>query len=472
MTIYEDEIDIRPYILAIIKYWWIIVLLALAAGLAALIFSLLQVREFQATTTVLLTRSRATLELAEQFPTINEPVDARARMDSLVSITSSDVIASQTLNALDGRLASEFEDYSNFKESVEVSSEGDLLLITAAARDPELAVEIANEWARQTVTAINVAYSGEQPLAVIQDQLESANKEYNTAQSELEAFIQDNQINFLNSQINEAQTLYSSLAEYRTQKITYFYTRKLAMEDLIVQAEGLKEQLGTGSRSEAGNVGDALAVLKARSTALGIIDYVPEISIDSGLPIKSSFQDGSSFTIDLQLADVNAIIDSPAAYAADLDDIIDLAEAELVKAESAWKSLAEDVSQGEGYGEIKRFSEQISSLESRLEIETARQTELTTQRDLAWKAYQAIAQKEAELRNAPQEANLVTIAGLAVQPQQPVSRGTAQNVIIATLLGGFVGVALVLGMTWWRNFNQPAGVESPIDVEETAELKS
>ena len=160
MTIYEDEIDIRPYILAIIKYWWIIVLLALAAGLAALIFSLLQVREFQATTTVLLTRSRATLELAEQFPTINEPVDARARMDSLVSITSSDVIASQTLNALDGRLASEFEDYSNFKESVEVSSEGDLLLITATARDPELAVEIANEWARQTVTAINVAYSG------------------------------------------------------------------------------------------------------------------------------------------------------------------------------------------------------------------------------------------------------------------------------------------------------------------------
>ena len=122
--------------------------------------------------------------------------------------------------------------------------------------------------------------AGEQPLAVIQDQLESANKEYNTAQSELEANIQDSQINFLNSKLNEARTHYTSLAEYRTQQITYFYTRKLAMEDLIVQAEGLKEQLGSGSRSIAGDVGDALAVLKARSTALGIIDYVPDISIE------------------------------------------------------------------------------------------------------------------------------------------------------------------------------------------------
>ena len=95
MTIYEDEIDLRPYILAVLIYWWVIVLMAVLAGTAALIFSLVQAREFQATTTVLLTRSRATLELAEQFPTINEPIDARARMDSLVSIAYSDGIASR-----------------------------------------------------------------------------------------------------------------------------------------------------------------------------------------------------------------------------------------------------------------------------------------------------------------------------------------------------------------------------------------
>ena len=290
------------------------------------------------------------------------------------------------MNALDGRLVSEFEDYSAMKESVDVSSAGDLLLITATARNPELAVEMANEWASQTVTTINFAYSGDQPLAVIQDQLDSANQEYLAAQSDLEAFIEDNQINLLDSQIAEVGTLYSSLAEDRTQQITYFYTRKLSMEDLIVHAEALKQQLQSGNRSEAGNVGDALAVLKARSTTLGIVDRISGTSIDSG------------FTIDLQISDVNAIIDSSAEYVADLDGIIELANTEQAKAESAWKALAEDVSRGEGYDEIERFAKQISSLESQLEIETARQTELTSQRDLAWLAYQAIAQKEAELR--------------------------------------------------------------------------
>jgi uncharacterized protein involved in exopolysaccharide biosynthesis len=447
MTLYEDEIDLRPYILAIIKYWWLIILLAAVAGISALVFSLIQAREFQATTTVLLTRSRATLSLAEQFPTISEPVDANARMDSLVSIAFSDGIASQALNALDGKLAAQFENYDDFKESVEVSSEGDLLLITATAQDPELAVEMANEWARQTVTAINFAYSGEQPLAEIQDQLEFANEEYQSAQSDLEAFIEDNQINFLNSQIKEVQTLYNSFVNDRSHQINYYYNRKLSMEDLIVQAEALKEQLQSGNRSQAGNLGDALAVLKARSTALGVVDNSSETPVDSG------------FTIDLQISDTVAILDSPTEYVADLDDLIELAREEQAKAESTWIALAEDVSLSEGYEEIERFAQQISSLESQLELETARQTELTSQRDLAWQAYQAIAQKEAELRNAPQEGNLVTIAGLAVEPQKPVSRGTVQNTIIAAILGGFVGLALVLGMTWWRNFNQPEEVD-------------
>ena len=245
--------------------------------------------------------------------------------------------------------------------------------------------------------------------------MKSANHEYKAAQSDLEAFIQVNQIDFLNSQITEVQTLYSSLAEDRTQQITYYYTRKLSMEDLFVQAEALKEQLQSGSRSEAGNLGDALAVLKTRSTVLGIVDKTSASSMESGITINDS-----GLTIDLQISDVNTILDSPADYVADLDDIIELAREEQAKAESAWKDLAEDVSLGEGYEEIERFAEQIRSLESQLETETARQIELTSQRDLAWQAYQASAQKETELMNAPQEATLVTIAGLAVQPQKPV----------------------------------------------------
>jgi uncharacterized protein involved in exopolysaccharide biosynthesis len=442
MTITEDENDLRPYILAVFKYWWIIVLLAGIFGFAALTYSLLKAREYQATTTVLLTRSRATLELAEQFPTINEPIDARARMDSLVSIALSDVIASETYNNLNDAITVQYEDYVELREDVEVKSQGDLLLFKATTPDPQSAVEIASEWAQQTVAAINFAYSGEQPLAVIQEQLDSANQEYLVAQSKLEAFIENNKINLLESRIDEAKTLYTSLAKDRTQQLTYFYDRKLAMEDLIVQAEALNKQLQSGNRSQVGNLGDALAVLKARSTALGINDNSSETPVDSSL------------AIDLQIADLNAILDTPSEYVADLNDLIALANEEQAKAESTWKALADDVSLSDGYDEIERIAEQVRSLEAQLELETARQTELTSQRDLSWQAYQVIAQKEAELRNAPQEGNLVTIAGLAVRPQRPVPRGTAQLTIIAAIFGGFVGFAIILGLTWWRKFNQ------------------
>jgi len=89
--------------------------------------------------------------------------------------------------------------------------------------------------------------------------------------------------------------------------------------------------------------------------------------------------------------------------------------------------------------------------------------------EFAWQAYQVIASKEAELRNAPQEASLVTIASLAVQPQEPVSRGMVQNTLIAAILGAFIGVAIVLGMTWWREFNQPTTMDPSYEKENTIE---
>ena len=42
MTVYEDEFDLYPYVLTLLKNWKLIVFLGVLAGAAALIFSLLQ----------------------------------------------------------------------------------------------------------------------------------------------------------------------------------------------------------------------------------------------------------------------------------------------------------------------------------------------------------------------------------------------------------------------------------------------
>ncbi len=104
MTAFDEEIDLRPYLQSLFQRWWQIVLLAALAAIAALAISLTQARKYEAVATLLLTRSRSTLSLAEQFPTINEPVDTASRISAILAIAQSDAIAQTTLQAVKDRL--------------------------------------------------------------------------------------------------------------------------------------------------------------------------------------------------------------------------------------------------------------------------------------------------------------------------------------------------------------------------------
>jgi len=466
MTEYDDEIDLRPYILALVHHWWQIALLIILVAGIAFGASYAQPRNYEATAMVLLTRTRTTLSLAQQFPTVNEPIDSASRMTSMLSIAQSDSIASDTLNALGSSSPVNENDLEGFKSRIKVSSNGDIIRITASADDPELATKIANEWAQQTVTAINLAYSGEQPLSAIQAKLQTSQQEYETAQSKLEDFIKNNQIDILNKQIAEAKSLFTQQADDRSRRIIYYSNRKQAMDDLIVKANALKQELQAGGSSSAGNMGDALAVLMARINALGIpagqsnnSNTNSDISTGQNAPTTgnvalsggASASQGTGISLNLQISDLNALQDSAQNYSADLDTIINIATGEKTKSQEALDSLAQEVYQKQGYDGFKEIAAQIRDLETELESEQARQKELTSQRDLAWQAYQAIAQKQVEIVNAPQTSNQVTLASLAVTPQQPASRGTVRNTLVAGVLGLLLGIFLISAAQWWRS---------------------
>lgn len=471
MTVYDDEIDLRPYILALIHHWWQIALLSILAAGIAFGVSYAQPRNFEATTTILLTRTRTTLSLAQQFPTVSEPTDANSSMNAMLSIAKSDSIASDTLQALGDSIPTEDRDLERFKKQIKVSNNGDLIQIMASADSPELSTKIANEWAQQTVTAINLAFSGEQPLSAIQAKLQTSQQEYETAQSNLEDFIKNNQIDILNKQIAEAKSLFSQQADERSRQILYYTNRKQAMDDLIVKANALKSELQTGGRSSAGNLGDALAVLMARVNALGIpagqtnnSNTNSDISTGQNNPTTGSGAlsgstnanpntQGTGMSLNLQISDLNALQDSAQNYSADLDTIINIATDEKTKSQEALDTLAQEVYQKQGYDGFNEIATQIRDLETELESEQARQKELTSQRDIAWQAYQTIAQKQVEILNAPQSSNQVTLASLAVTPQKPASRGTVRNTLIAGVLGLMFGALWIITDQWWRSIN-------------------
>ena len=67
MSTYDDEIDLRPYIQALRKRWWLIAIITGICAAAAFAYSYFQERNYEAVATILLTRSRASLSLADQF---------------------------------------------------------------------------------------------------------------------------------------------------------------------------------------------------------------------------------------------------------------------------------------------------------------------------------------------------------------------------------------------------------------------
>jgi uncharacterized protein involved in exopolysaccharide biosynthesis len=463
MTVYDDEIDLRPYVQTLIQNWWKIALLAFLAAVAALIFILQQTRQYEATASILLTRTRAQLALAQQFPTVTEPVDARSRMDAMLSIAQSDALALAAYQNVADRLPEEEREFAPFKGRVEITSSGDIILVTASAADPHLAAEIANTWARDAATAINQAYSNEQPLAEIQGQLVVARAEYEAAKVELEIFTRDNQIDLLQKRIDEGHTLFSGLAAERPWQIAYYTDRRLVMENLGTQAEALKRQLEIGNQSTAGGIGDALAVLRARLSALAIRDGSGSITGDvlmdrrsdhptgtlAQTPTRSSDVDGG-LTINIDIGEMGNLLDTPANYMADLEAIIQLSREEAAAAQAALDALGQEVLSGSGYETIEAIDAQIRALQTQLQREEARKLELTSQRDLAWQAYQAIAQKETEIKNAPTTGNQVNLASYAVPPENPTSRGTLRNALVAGVLGGLLATAWVFAAQWWR----------------------
>ncbi|MEJ2710033.1 MAG: hypothetical protein P8074_20650 [Anaerolineales bacterium] len=140
--------------------------------------------------------------------------------------------------------------------------------------------------------------------------------------------------------------------------------------------------------------------------------------------------------------------------AADLENLIQQAQTEKGKALNSLETLSQGDANSLESVSIQNTNARIQDLQTRLEVQEARQRELTSNRDLKWQAYQAFLEKETELRNTSQTNTQVNLATEAVVPEKPTSRGTVQKIVIAGILGLFVGVAWLVGSQWWRSFNE------------------
>lgn len=466
----NDEVDLRPYIAALVnKKWWIIAI-GILFGVAALGFLLLSPRKYTANATLLLTRSRTMLSLAEQFPTVNEPVDSRSRMDALMTIAKGDAIANLTLQSLGDTIPDQYRSIEDIKSIINVKNNGDSISVGVTTENPELSASIANTWANHLSETISIAYSGEQPLNKIQERLKTAGEEYQKAQANLEQFIRENPQKDLETRLNEADNLLSAYGNERADQLAYLIKRKQELESLNQQLTALKRQLDDGNRSTAANIGDALAVILARMNSIAVMPInVTETNMDGTQTPRSSVVSQPNPVINLQL---NGEMGdgSTAGSPADIAALVQLTEAEIANAEENIQKLASESAHPDParLDTIAQNAAQIQALMQQIESAKAKELELTSNRDLTWKAYQALAQKETEIKNATSINNQVTIASEAIVPVRPDSRGTIQKTVVAGFAGIILGMIAVLGLIWWRNLNL-SGTNAP-ETKESAKI--
>jgi capsular polysaccharide biosynthesis protein len=467
MTINEDQIDLRPYILTILRNKWLIIIIPIILAAGAIIYSRFQPEQYSAQATLLLTRSRPVLSLAQQFPTVNEPIDSRSRMDAMMTIAGSDSLIQQTIDAIGDSLPDNYASVEILKKRLTLQNKGDSIIISATSEDPKVSADLANAWSRQIVETINTAYSGEQPFFEIQQQLISSKLDYEAAQAELESFINQNPRKSLEQKYYELEIIFNLLVTDKAVQMEQLIKRKQTMQELAFQAEALKKQLQGSARSNAGNQGDALAVILARMKSLGIqrtsttAEATSSTSSSNTPPMTSqtSPNQPADVVLNIQIDGANGTPDQTSDYVADIDSLLKLLEEETLRTETAIQTLTE-VLAGENVSsalDLDNTAVKLQNLATEIEKTKAKEQELTSNRDLTWDAYQALVEKETEIKNAALTNNQVTLASTAIAPNLPESRGTLQKAVIAVVFGIAIGIAWAILREWWKSFPRTNG---------------
>jgi capsular polysaccharide biosynthesis protein len=445
------EIDIKVYLQVLVHNWWKILLPALIAGGIALYLGTQQPELYEATAKILFTRIRPKLELADQYPTVDQLYYyARSNnpMDTIAAIAESEEIAVNTTTALNQRNIEIDWSNENTKGGISTSIDGDILNITATSRNQETPVELANEWAVQTVKQVNSVYSGERLFTEIENIIELANQDYLHSQEELEDFLSDSNIVFLENQIEESKNLLSKINQQRDQKFDYYNGRIQNLDRSLDQLTLLKKQIGSGNQSNAGDFGDALAVINAR------LDYQYDVVQNIDPENRQYVLIPQNIDLDLILDNPDEFIDASSNYIKDIDALIISLEEEKAKVEREFEILIKDIVSNRSDNDIEELSDNISKMEAQFERESAIVKELESKRDLAITTHQTLLEKEAELRNTSLMNNIVTVAAFAFEPKEYTLSSSLLRVVIATLFGAGIGVIWVLGEFWWKSRRQ------------------
>lgn len=447
----EEEIDLREYIEILLKYWKWIVGAALLAAIVAFVATSMLPRVYEAQSDILVLKSKTEISFEPKYQTeVAELSSQSGYQKTLVNLaTSSDVAASVLAQAKD-ILPPEDQNVENLLKKVEVTNTGDVISIKVTDQNPQIAADLANLWARVYTQYVNNLFGGESEalLAEIRQQVQDVSQVYDVAQNDWEQFLGNNQITFLEREIDvqkkQAQELRNSAnleQESALKMLADEYQQLNQIDNWLQDARAMRDQFSKPTSSASAQAGNALALMTLRSKVLA-----------------------ASARLALQLQVTLADLDEQSISVEDVDSLIEVLQTrqEEIKKSIAKRSVTLTQNATDPGVNVENLAKAIADLdaktlilEEQLETQKAKQRELKQTRDLTWENFTTIQRKLAETELTSQITDTqIRIAADAVVPEKPVSSGRLMNTAIAGILGAMLAVFVVFAKEYWQSNNE------------------
>ena len=436
----EDEIDLRKYLDILIRWWREIALITLTtvvlAAVGILVLRFLLPAEYEASADVAIVRTVSDVNFDERFRTDPENLGTdftslSARRSALLGLVATGSIALEVITQLGDTLSTEEQNPANLLDMVAAAlangggalKDSDLIRITVTADNAEKAAAIANAWARIYVREVNTIY-GQVPnevMASIQTELATAEKQYLTSQANLETFTASNRIDELIGAVNILQQRVDQ--EVSLQK-AYLLQWQDTQEQLTT-VRALRTQIEQGGEGAARSAMAALQILK-----MSVYGMTPE-----GLQVE--VRDLPDVNQQAMMADLDGLLQSLTQRLSDLETKIAAGGTQLGFTKGVTSTLTSAL-------------ENLRTSKAQLEAVTAKQLQLTQQRDLNWDAYKTLSSKVAELNLTRAAASSeVRFGAPAVPPVEAVAR---LRLLLGITVAGVCGILLSILVALLSNY--------------------
>ena len=408
----EEEIDLREYINVLIKRKGIIILIFLIAVITAALVSYFYLKPvYEASTILMISKPKYQVELEPKIQTQFTPEISLATYETLIKDREIEEEVIKKLNL--GQPPYELTpDNLQGMITIELLTNTNLIKINLQSGDPKLTKDIANVWAELFVEKNKDLYLKESKEAqgFIEDQLKISKQNLSKIEEDMKQFNETNKIEILNKEINGKA---AKVLEYEL---------RLADIQLSLKKESAKKEQVT--------------------TAL--------IEQDKILKLNKSITNDQFFHELMSTISKNNFIDMSLSYVSEeTNPIYYNFAAQLIYADITISSLLAEESQLKE--NINNFNRQLESLRKELASEKLAQSRLEREYNTSKGVYDVLSQKNEEVKIAvATESGLIKIASLAYEPREPIKPNKKLNILIAGVLGLFVGIFVAFFLEFWQ----------------------